>query len=409
MKTTLTSRERMLAALSCNPVDHTPCAFMLFKGLLSRSRSYLDFLETQIAMGLDTFVQLPPRAPQVNNDYYNLHGLPVSFDPRVQVTEWKENLPGEELPILVKEYHTPAGSLRAEVRQTRDWPRGDHITLFDDYIEPRSRKFLVETVSDLEPLRYLLVPPTGDEIQQYRADSRPCLRFAQQNGLLVAGGWGVGADMIGWLSGLMNMIKLTRNQPEFIHALLDLIATWNRTRMQVVLSTGVDLYIKRAWYENCDFWTPTTWTKFIQPILKQDVSLAHQSGAKFGYILTSSAMHLIEPIIEAGVDVLIGVDPKEYDLSRAAELSAGKLCLWGGVNGHLTVERGMPEPVVQEVESSLDILGSQPGFILSPVDNIRELSPAIEDNIRAFITTWKSKISGTVLLPPSLNKGLRTS
>jgi len=382
---------------------------MLFKGLHSRSRSYLDFLEAQMALGLDTFVQLPPRAPRVNNDSYNLHGLPVSYDPRVQVTEWKENLPGEDLPILVKEYHTPAGNLRAEVRQTRDWPWGDHITLFDDYIEPRSRKFLVETVSDLEPLRYLLVPPSEDEIQQYQADSFPCLRFARHKGLMVAGGWGVGADGIGWLSGLMNMIKLTHNQPEFIRALLNLIATWNRTRMQVVLSTGIDLYIKRAWYENCDFWTPTTWAKFIQPILKEDVNLAHQNGAKFGYILTSSAMHLIEPIIDAGVDVLIGVDPKEYDLRQTIELSAGKLCLWGGVNGHLTVERGTPDQVVQEVESSLDILGNQPGFILSPVDNIRELSPAIEDNIHALITTWQSKIWGTVLLPPAPNKGLRTS
>jgi uroporphyrinogen-III decarboxylase len=390
MKPTLTSRQRMLAALSCQQPDHTPCAFMLFKGLHARSRSYLEFLQAQLDLGLDTFVQLPPRPPQVRNDHYNLHGLPVHYDPQVRVREWKENLPGVEQLILVKEYQTPAGTLRAEVRQTRDWPYGDHLPLFDDYIEPRSQKFLVESDRDLEPLRYLLVPPTEEEIRQFRADSLPYLEFAQQKGLLVAGGWGVGADMIGWLSGLTNMIKLTRRQPEFIHSLLNLIAGWNRARMQVVLSTGVDLYIKRAWYENCDFWTPTTWKEFIEPILAQDASQAHQHGAKFGYILTSSAMHLIEPIIEAGVDVLIGVDPLEYDLGRAAELSAGKLCLWGGVNGHLTVERGNPDQVRQEVQTSLEIIGKQPGLILSPVDNIRELSPAIENNIRALIETWQS-------------------
>jgi uroporphyrinogen-III decarboxylase len=392
MKPSMTSRQRMLAALACQPVDHTPCSFMLFKGLHIRSRSYLEFLEAQMALGLDTCVQLPPRPPQISNDYYNLHGLPVSFAPQVRITEWKESLPGEALPILVKEYHTPAGRLRAEVRQTRDWPRGDHITLFDDYIEPRSRKFLVENIQDLEPLRYLLVPPTPGEIQQYREESLPYLEFAHKNNLLLAGGWGVGVDAVGWLCGLMNMIKLTRNQPEFMRALLDLIAAWNRTRMQVLLSSGIDLYIKRAWYENCDFWTPTTWIKFIQPILKADVSLAHQNGAKFGYILTSSAMHLIEPIIQAGVDVLIGVDPKEYDLNRTTELAKGKLCLWGGVNGHLTVERGTPDQVAQEVSQSLDLRGDRPGFILSPVDNIRELSPVIEENVRVLIATWQSKI-----------------
>jgi uroporphyrinogen-III decarboxylase len=275
------------------------------------------------------------------------------------------------------------------VRQTRDWPWGDHLTLFDDYIEPRSRKFLVETVQDLEPLRYLLAPPTEDEIQQYQTDSRPYIQFAQQKGLLLAGGWGVGADMIGWLSGLTNMIRFTHRQPEFVHALLDLISTWNRSRMQVVLSAGIDLYIKRAWYENCDFWTPTTWRTFLQPILKQEVELAHQHGARFGYFLTSNAMPLIEPIIETGVDVLIGVDPARYDLHQAAQQAKGRLCLWGGVNGHLAVERGTPDQVATEVETALNIFGTQPGFILSPVDNIRELSPSIAANIHALIQAWQ--------------------
>jgi hypothetical protein len=196
------------------------------------------------------------------------------------------------------------------------------------------------------------------------------------------------------------MIKLTRRQPEFIRSLLDLIAGWNYARMQVVLSSGVDLYIKRAWYENCDFWTPTSWKEFIQPILGQDANLVYQHGAKFGYILTSSAMPLIEPIIEAGVDVLIGVDPLEYDLGRAAELSAGKLCLWGGVNGHLTVEHGNSDQVRQEVQTSLDIFRKQPGFILSPVDNIRELSPGIENNIQTLITTWQLRLPQEAPLLP---------
>ncbi|MEW6092922.1 MAG: uroporphyrinogen decarboxylase family protein [Chloroflexota bacterium] len=391
MKPSLSSRQRMLAAVSCQPPDHTPCAFMLFKGLHTRSRNYLDFLEAQLALGLDTVVQLPPRSPIVRNDHYNLHGLPVRYGPQVQIVEWKEKSPGEEYPILVKEYRTPAGTLRAEVRQTRDWPWGDHLTLFDDYIEPRSRKFLIESINDLETLRCLLVPPTEEEAGQFLAEAQPYLQFAQQKGLLVTGGWGVGADLIGWLSGLVNMIKFTRRQPEFIQAFLDIIAAWNRTRMEVILSAGIDLFIKRAWYENCDFWTPADWKQFIQPILKQDVSLAHEHGARFGYILTSSAMPLLEPIIETGVDVLIGVDPLKYDLGRAVELSDRKLSLWGGVNGPLTVELGTPNQVAREVEACLDIAGKTNGFILSPVDNVRELSPEAEANILALIKAWKSK------------------
>ncbi len=392
MKSSLSSRERMLAALACQQPDHTPCAFMAFKGLHLQSRSYLDFLKRQMALGLDTCVELPPRPPVVNNDHYNLHGLPVSYDPQVSSVEWKQTAEGGAATLLVKEYRTPAGTLRAEVQQTRDWRWGDHVPLFDDYVVPRSRKFLVESEPDLEALQYLLVLPKQEEITQYRQDSEPFIRFAREKGLLLAGGWGVGADLIGWICGLMNMIKLTHTQPAFIAGLLGLIAWWNRARMQVVLEPGLDLYIKRAWYENCDFWTPTTWKKFIQPILKEDAALAHQAGAKFGYILTSSAMPLIELIIESGVDVLIGVDPKEYDLQKTAALSREKLCLWGGLNGHLTVERGTREEVEREVETALDTLGGGGGFILSPVDNVREYPPEVAANVRTLIHTWQSRV-----------------
>jgi len=52
------------------------------------------------------------------------------------------------------------------------------------------------------------------------------------------------------------MILMAYRQPDFLRKLLALIAAWNRTRMEAIFTLPVDLYIKRAWYENCDFWTP---------------------------------------------------------------------------------------------------------------------------------------------------------
>ena len=47
-----TSRERMLAALNCQHPDHTPCSFMMYKGLKNQCKDYFEFLEKQMALGL---------------------------------------------------------------------------------------------------------------------------------------------------------------------------------------------------------------------------------------------------------------------------------------------------------------------------------------------------------------------
>ena len=385
----MTSRERMLAALRSQLLDHLPCSFMMFKGLWNISTNYFEFLRRQQEMELDVFVQIPARQPGSVSDSYNLHGLPVNFHPAVSVREWKENLPGEESPILIKEYETPAGTLRAEVRKDEEWPYGDHIPFLDDYVETRSRKFIINGIEDIEALRYLLVTPSPEDVAAFKDDSRLYLDYARQHSLLVSGGWGVGADLIGWVFGLQKMIYAVYDQPDLIEELLRLIHDWNQIRMQVVLGAGVDLYIKRAWYENCDFWSPKVWRKYIFPILKSDAELAHQNGALFGYLITSNCMQLLDSIAEAGVDVIIGVDPARWDMAAAKQKLSGKVCLWGGVNGHLTVEKGSPEAVRDEVQSAIQIFGTGSGFVLSPVDNVRELNEISQNNIQVLIREWQ--------------------
>ena len=385
----MSSRERMLAALDCQEPDHAPCSFMLFNALRDQSKSHEDFIERQVEMGLDTYVQIPPRPPIMVNDYYNLHGLPVSYDPQVTIQEWVTVQPGENTPIMIKEYHTPAGVLHTEVRQTEDWPWGDHVPFLDDYLVPRSKKFLVTRPENLEALRYLLVAPTEAETTAFSAEAQPALDLARRHDLLVAGGWGVGADLIGWIHGLQAMVFAIYDQPEFMRELLDIIAVWNRARMAVVLEAGIDLYIKRAWYENCDFWTPATFREFLLPILKADVALAHKKGAKLGYIITSNCMPLLDLLAEAGIDALIGLDPEAWDMAGAKKKLGDKVCLWGGVNGHLTVEQGSTEDVRAEVRQAMEILAPNGGFVLSPVDNVRENTPRAHENVSALIDEWQ--------------------
>jgi len=385
----VSSRQKMLTALSGGKPETVPCSFMLFNGLKTESRDYLDFIQRQLDLGLDAYVQIPPRPLVVKNDHYNLHGLPVNYHPDVTVKEWKEQPEGAFYPVLVKEYHTPAGVLRTEVRQDDEWRWGDHVPFLDDYLVGRSNKFIVDGPADLDALRYLLVPPTPAEIADFQTESAPVLEFAKANDLLVAGGWGVGADLIGWVYGLQRLPYAVFDDPDFVDALLDIIAVWNRTRMTVLLEAGIDLFIKRAWYENCDNFIPRHYRKFIRTILEADAALAHQYGVKMGIMMTSNCMHLLDDVREAGVDTIIGVDPAQWDLEVARQKLGGRVCLWGGVNGHLAVELGKPEDVRAEVRKAMETFAPGGGFILSPVDNVREYTPTAQANVDALIDEWK--------------------
>ena len=87
MPNNTSSRERMLAALNCQTPDYPPCSFMIFGALHQKSESYLDFIKSQLALGLDPFVMIPPRPPDVRNDTFDLYGLPVSYHPEVRIEE----------------------------------------------------------------------------------------------------------------------------------------------------------------------------------------------------------------------------------------------------------------------------------------------------------------------------------
>ena len=203
----------------------------------------------------------------------------------------------------------------------------------------------------------------------------------------------MGMDALVWLCGVENMLLAAMDRPEFVRGVAEVIRQWNLPRTEVYLDVGVDLLVRRAWYEGTDFYSPPMYRRFVLPWLTREVEMTHEAGAKFGYIITSAMMPLVPAILAAGVDVIIGVDPvqgKGTDLAALKSATAGRAALWGGVNGFLTVERGTPAEVEQAVREALALLGPGGGFILSPVDNVRDDSPATWRNVHALIEACRS-------------------
>jgi len=395
MGTEMSSRERVLTAIEGKQPDHVPCCFMIFSALSARCLDHFDFVNRQLKLGLDAVVALHAREaedPRVGREHRDLPGLPVRYHPEVMVRQGREDAP-DGRALLHKEYLTPAGALRTTLQVSDDWRYGEQVPFLDDWLIPRSTRRLISGPRDLEPLGYLLQPPTGEDLVRFREWAERARAFAGEKDLAVSAGWGAVGDMACWLVGMQELMLLAVDQPDFTAELLGQIAAWNAERMAIVLEAGVDLFIRRGWYEGVDFWSPRLYERFLLPSLRAEAEMAHQAGARFGYIMTSGSTLLLDLMVDAGVDVLIGVDPVQGRGTDLADLKAragGRIALWGGVNGFLTVERGEESEVRRAVEEAMGCLAPGGGFVLSPVDNVTTDTPETWRNVAALIDEWQA-------------------
>ncbi len=386
----MNSRERMLGAIECRETDYIPCSFMIFAALRGRCDSDEEFVRRQVQMGLDAAVPTASWASARNPEHRDLPGIDLPFPPQVQVRQWREER-SDGPDLLHKEYVTPDGTLKTEVLATEDWPYPNHVPIFDDYLVPRAAKFPVESKADLAALRHLLAPPEPDDVARFRANADLARKLATELDLLLTGGMGLGLEAGAWLCGMQQLIFHAVDRPQMVDELAEMLHAWNVARMREVLALGVDVFIRRGWYEGTDFWSPPMYERFILPYLTREVQVAHEAGAKFGYINTSGTMGILDYLVQAGVDVLIGVDPVEgmrTDMRQMRERVGDRMALWGGVNGFVTVEMGSPQDIRDAVREALEALGPR-GFILSPVDNIRDESDETMQRVQVFLEAWR--------------------
>jgi len=393
----MNSRERMLSVLENQPVDYIPCSFMLFFNLYNSCRSEFEYITKQVELGIDPFVH-------VGHFNHTMH-LTGTLHPEAKYSEWTEVKDG--LKYFCRRIDTPKGPLTSRIKQWDGWPVEGDFPLFKDWLVPRAAEYLVKPEQDIEKVPYLFGPFKDSDIAQLREEARAAKQIAERYNLLQVGGWkgnvdptlqvdpGVmGCDAMSWLSGYEKIMELSLTQPELIKEYAAIIHAWNLKQIEIYLDvTGADVIIRRAWYETTEFWTPRAYRSIIAPTLKKEAELVHQAGKKYGYIITSAFMPILDDILDSGVDVLIGLDPKEgkgTSLQAVKDkFTAKQRCLWGGVSGAVTVETGTAQETEAAVMQALQVLGQGGGFILSPVDNVREDTPLAWANTHKFIDTWK--------------------
>lgn len=167
MAKTMTSRDRILTALSLKEPDRVPIAMRNMEPLNHLWKDRFDrALVLRDRFGIDDFLSVG-------------HAWP--YDPSVEEkTEWRTW--GEKnYPLLVTDYHTPAGALHTEVFMTDDF-RADRLRLDADQLMPRMANRLIKDRDDVARFRYLLADPSRCDLAQWDETMRRHVEFGREEG-----------------------------------------------------------------------------------------------------------------------------------------------------------------------------------------------------------------------------------
>jgi uroporphyrinogen-III decarboxylase len=393
------SKERLLKAINHEEPDHVPLYIKWWERQFPESpqqtwRNQYERIEWNLKHGLDQGVELPDlRWTQWLN-------------PEVKIKTWKENVPGEKYPILYKEYETPKGTLRQVIRQTKGWNNrskynyfdvGDDIPLTGNILVNRSLKFLVETVEEIEAFDCLFRGINEEEREAFFQEAERAKKYAEEHDLLLEGGAFsiIGGDSLPWFCGIEKTMINTYRRPELVQNILKIVHKHDMEVLQLIAEAGPDVVFHEGWYENGQFWSPQAFKKFLAPLIREEVELAHHHGIKYCQIITTGLTSLLKILKELNVDILFGLDPVQgmVNLWNAKEEVGDKICLWGGVNAAVTLGFGTKENIMKETIEAINALAPGGGFILAPIDQLWPYTPW--ENITYMIDAWRGRASYT--------------
>jgi hypothetical protein len=300
----------------------------------------------------------------------------------------------EHYPVLVRDYQTPAGSVRHAIKKTGDeadgWPvQPSCVELFEDYNVPRGVRHLVTEPADVEKAKYLYMPPDSSQEKWFIQRMSEVKEFADKYGVFVQAWTAFGMDAVVWLSGVENATIMSMTYPESFGRLIDNIAETDYARTEMAAMTpGVDMVCQRGWYSSTDFWSPDLFDMFVFPNLCKLTALAHRYGKKFGYVMTTGIEALGPRLADAGVDVLYFVDPvmDKISLNKAIELFGKRMTMVGGISS-VNLNSSDFGKIRREVREAIEVLGPTNRFILHPVDSIFPDTPW--KGIETMIEAWK--------------------
>ncbi len=370
----LSSRERMLAALTRQSPDHVPFSPYVGHGPWFKEPMFwhdqFQRAERMLELGMDPVIDIwmPDVCP----------------GPDVKIKEVKRERDGEKI-LLTKEFQTPAGNLKQVVHETDDWTTTRHgpwipttlgiekratyaMHIFDDYNVSRRLEPWVKGQENLEALKHLIQWPTGPALDEWRMDCARASEFAKEKDLLTVFRRTIVGDAYQWFCDIpWFMIQLIDN-PQFVKDFFKVFQDWSIEIINEALGLDIDVFQYRGWYETPPFWSPQLMEELIFPNVQKQIDTVHSAGKLHTYLLPEGQGCYSKVLKGVSTDALQGIDPERLhggNIKDIFDSHGQEKAFWGGVNAEITLESQDAAIIDKAVKDAIEILGANGGLVLS--------------------------------------------
>lgn len=377
----MTSRERLLAAMTGQETDYVPCS-IYFNGALRIDGYDLSDPEDTVKCYLDLGVE-----PIVNIF------LPDSeFHPEVRTRVWTDEAAGAIYPVIYKEYITPEGTLRQGMLRSPDWPFGDDIPFpGNDHCASNNYEPLIKGPEDVKAFKYLWAAPSESAIEQKKIKNKRMFDIAQKYNVTTRATVGQGLAVLMFCMGAENFVMFAMDYPDEFNELAENELKMSFDRMKIADYYNVDLFKRFGGYEQTNFFSPSIYKSVVVPRVKKEVEEAKKYNRAMYYRVVTGMKPLLDDIASIGFDCVEGFEPELSNCSNSdiKEKLSGISTVWTGVSSPACLGASDDESTRKAVRDAMETFEGE-SFILGVTNSIRQHFNW--NNTLAMVDEWKKII-----------------
>jgi len=359
----MTSRKRLLTALSNQKPDRLPC----------QVHGWMPYYLENYLNGIDSWQAYE----RFDMDFVIYNAVSCVFDEKDKAN-WVIETSPPKFENGAAHYEetitTPAGQLH------RKYATNEYTTFDTEH--------LIKTKQDFDIFnRYWPVPVSVDaagvHADKERLGDRGIMRTYQ-----IAYYYGQGSpwQCLCFLMGTEPSIMAAMDDAAWVHDVLESLLEKSLKVISLSREVRTDLIETGGGGGSNTVISPKMFEEFCLPYEVRQNQALHESGFKTVYHLCGGLMKMADMVVETGANALETMTPVsmggDCDLVEASRRWGDKLCFIGGFDQNAGFENGTPDDARRLVRECFDATKEHCGYIICPSDHFFHGSPA---NLEAFV------------------------